>query len=437
MASTRCKSCTACVASKRRCSLALPSCQRCTDRGINCKYPWAAALEELGGVGDALIQSSASPPWQFAPIMDDPWLNTTLYRSVQLPLSPASSIPAPMVPGMLSQISEFSEQTHVNQVFNLVPSAAARFETPPLSATLNPDLLDDSEPEGHITSGSQFQERSEYAGRRLANQPLVLAQLGHTAFIHHTQVSASEALQDALAACALHAMRNAINAALVRSEIARRAARLVASLRAALAGAARDDAQGQEGGGDGRATTHLLPALQALLVYQCIRLFGDSDIGQRAQAERDAGVVRALVSALLGVWPRFGEARSGDGWAPWVRDESVRRTVLVAELLVGTYAFLKQGWDQADARVLRLGYTAQIALWEARSAAEWEVLWDGKARLEVTISNWEESMALAVPDDVDELGILIRAMYLGLEAVENWLGWQRNALVRWGLRSST
>src|SRR6478735_5014024 len=41
MLSTRRKSCKACVRSKRRCDLGLPSCDRCIARKVSCEYPWA------------------------------------------------------------------------------------------------------------------------------------------------------------------------------------------------------------------------------------------------------------------------------------------------------------------------------------------------------------------------------------------------------------
>lgn len=291
---------------------------------------------------------------------------------------------------------------------------------------------------GAITTGSHFQARTEYAGRRFANQPLALARSGQTAFIHHTQVGSSPALQDALAASALHAVRNPANAALVRGEIARRSAMLVATTNAAVAATATSGLELDQGR-DLDPDMDLLSPVQALIVYQCIRLFAreDGDFSQQAQAERDEEALRDWTSRL---WRRslrpFGDGGGGGiGWKAWVWEESVRRTVLAARMLIGVYTFLKQGWDQEENKVGPLGFTARAALWEARSAPEWNAAWArGGARLEVTMRTWHRDMRDAAPEDAEELGVILRAMMFGLEALEEWLGGGREALVRWGLR---
>lgn len=316
---------------------------------------------------------------------------------------------------MLSQISDIAVQIPFNQGYSLTTLSTAL--SIPLTTASEFQALASWTPEGPITSGSELQERAEYVARRLAAQPLALAQLGQTAFIHHTQVGASEILQEALAACALYAMRNAINADLIRSEIKKYSARLIRSLLASLNA---DTPQYLD------HRMHLLSSLQALLIYQCIRLFGDLDTNQRTQAEQDEAILRSLVSALLPSTTSLSE--TGD-WCHWVQEESLRRAIITAELVIGVYTFLKQGWDQAEARLLRLDFTAQVALWEARSPMEWETLWLRRPRFEVRLSHWAEDMGMCLPEDLDELGVLIRASFFGLEALKGWPGWRQDALI--------
>lgn len=429
MASSRRKSCNACVKSKRRCDLTLPICQRCLTKGAVCEYPWAVAGPVSSSwetnvpatdQGTSVTRYNAN-----IPVLGPPWESTSIDVTSFLPSNPsAPSIPKPLSPGIPSLFNDLGGWTGSPYPLDLEASTSS---PPSIQYALPPLPSDTTAPsDGPITTGSIFQARTEYAARRFAGQPRALAELGHTIFIHHTQVAASAVLQDALAACALHALRNTANAALVRAEVARRAARLVAAMAAAEEEAER------------AVEIDLLPPVQALLVYQCVRLFGD-DVGERARAERDEVRLRSWAARLRGqVRPLGGGGGGGSGggggWACWVREESVRRTVLAVELLTGVYAFLKQGWDQAGASILRLGFTVQVSLWEARSAAEWRAMWTRGPRLEVTIESWDCPMMEAAPEDVDDLGIIVRATFLGLDALEEWLGGKRTTLVRWGLR---
>lgn len=277
-----------------------------------------------------------------------------------------------------------------------------------------------------VTTGQIFQSRTEWAASRFAMQPQILAMTGQNCFIHHTQVSASEVLQEALAASALHCMRNTANASLVRGEIAKRVARLIGSIRHAITSASASEiAVGAE--------LDLLPVLQAFVVYQCIRFFARDDFEERVRAERDEAIVQALLSAL---YPRLRSfSKTMDSWASWIYYESMRRTILTAEILSGTYTFLKQGWDQAEARTLQLKFTAQVALWEAKTAVEWEAMWERGPRLQVTVRTFIPDTRDALPEDMDDLGMVIWGYHHGLDEMENWMGKRRPVLVRWGLRT--
>ncbi len=419
MASSRRRSCTVCVRTKRRCDLGLPACQRCLTRGVVCVYPWAATdpIASSWDTSISVAEQGTSVTRYSTNILtlQSPWDDASIDIASPLPFNSPTSIPKPLSPGMPSLFDDLTSRGGIAYPLDLkaspAPPSSIQYALPPLPSDTDP-------PDGPIITGSVFQARTEYAARRLAEQPRALASSGQTVFIHHTQVAASAVLQDALAACALHALRNPANAALVRAEVARRAARLVSAMDAATA--ARPAVE-----------IDLLPPVQALLVYQGVRLFSD-DVGERARAERDEDRLRAWAGRLRRQVRPLGD--DAGGWAGWVREESVRRTVLVVELLVGVYAFLKQGWDQAEAKIRQLGFTAQVALWEARSAAEWRAAWARGPRLEVVLGSWDRAMGGAVPADMDDLGIVIHATYLGLEALEEWLGGSRTALVRWGLR---
>ncbi|KAM0563587.1 hypothetical protein ACHAPJ_001311 [Fusarium lateritium] len=271
---------------------------------------------------------------------------------------------------------------------------------------------------GPIITGSMFQARTEYGGRRIAAQALALAQNGQTSFIHHTQAGASAVLQDALAVCALNAMTNPANMSIIKTEVARRAALLIDAVEKVLAHSSTVELD-------------LLPPVQALLIYQCIRLFSTRDITQQAQAERDLVHLSSWSAKLQQKILPFSAT---EDWMDWVRQESIRRTVLFVEFLIGVYRFLKFGWDSAEGKVAHLGFTAQAALWEAKSAAEWKRVWAKSPRLELIVSSFIRDTEHAIPDDFEELGMLIRATFTGLEAFEEWLGGDKETLKKWGLR---
>lgn len=380
-------------------------------------YPWGAPEPSRSSNNESGDNSLSLVPVDNAfletglPYQETPWMGTldaTNYMPFSINTTP--SIPPPLSPVMMSLLSDIIGHGGILSPLDLRITPATN------STSQQTPIIDDPN-EGTITTGSRFQARTEYAGRRLAAQACALAEAGHTAFIHHTQVGASTVLQDALAASALHAMRNPANVAIVKTEIARRASLLVDAVEAALAC-------------NPPIELDLLPPVQALLIYQCIRLFSTSDITQQAQAERDGARLSAWADRLRQTISPFGPVNE---WTDWIRQESVRRTAVFAETISGVYTFLKLGWD-CEGRVSQLGFTAQAALWEARSAAEWREMWKTSRRLELTMSTFGHDTQGADPEDFDELGRVICATYRGLDALEEWFGGDKATLKRWGLR---
>ncbi|KAL7800036.1 hypothetical protein V8C37DRAFT_363842 [Trichoderma ceciliae] len=442
MLSSRRKSCAACVAGKRRCDLDLPFCGRCNKARKDCVYPWMVpeSAEQCFGLNSppasvqADVTQDSSGIWSTSEsgssssnIIDGDGSE----NAVSAYLSPGPSlitVPPPLVAGLLSQLDQYISQNQDRSVLSLGPSSGL-IRSPSFgrqsaaAAHSTPEFVYFDISNTPPTAGPVFQSRTEYAASRLATQPQMLATTGQNCFVHHTQVASSEVLQEALAASALHCMRNTANASLVRGEIAKRVARLIGSIRHAITSASEAAA--------GRGLD-LLPALQALVVYQCIRFFSRDDVGERMRAERDEAVVQSLLAAL---YPRLRSfSKKMDNWVSWTYYESMRRTILTAEILSGTYTFLKQGWDQAESRTLQLKFTAQVALWEAKTAVEWEALWARGPKLEVTIRSWSEDTREAMPEDMDDLGMLLWALHHGLDEMQNWLGGMKPALVKWGLR---
>ncbi|KZL79186.1 hypothetical protein CI238_04290 [Colletotrichum incanum] len=421
MLSSRRKSCIACVKAKKRCDLGLPVCRRCATRPSKCIYPWAEASDtSASSLGSRTLGLELGDPSLLDQELMTPQAHHLVPEAEQLNRNNAiAATTSPLNLQPLSPIMSGLMEVAMSDGQILFDSYHSVFETtdPTVGQQLVPLITGNPERSSESTTSSIFQARTEYAARRLSLQPHTLIDTGQTAFIHHTHVAGSIDLQEAFAASALFAMQSATNAQLVASEVNRRATLLISTISEKLYS-------------DPLSSLNLLAPAQALLIYQCIRLFS-SNIRQRSQAERDETILLSWVSQLRTQIRPFSDR---DDWNGWVREESIRRTVLTAEVLCGTYAFLKQGWDQSEARVMSLSFTAQAALWEARSRAEWEATWIRGPKLEVEMRHWDRDMVLASPENAEELGVIIRATYLGLDALEEWMGGQKERLIRWGLR---
>lgn len=438
--SLRRKSCGACVRSKRRCDLAEPVCSRCQMRRIDCVYP-----QRLGVIDQASSASSSSLDTplpqssgyggqyptsvaQFssqgtltlpAPtsLLVDDYTNMHIPTYLAPPSDPFGSVPRPLSPGMFSLVQDILGEQRFTSPSDLGLSAGSR------SNPLLPSAGQSSSWSNDIITGSNFQPRTEYAARLMADQPATLAQNGYNCFIHHTQANSSAVLQDALAASALQAMRNPSNAGIVRAEIMRRARLLISAVEAA-----RENYLPL-------FNMDFLPPVQALLVYQSMRLFSVGDPALVAQAERDQENLLAWTEVLDNEMDLFRSAP--DSWETWIRKESVRRTLVYAEMVSGVYRFLRRGWDYAkQERMASLGFSVQRALWTARTANEWTIAWNNLPRLETIMARTPRDMREATTYDVDDLGVMLRATYFGIESMERWIGEDASALERWGLRHS-
>ncbi|VUC35392.1 unnamed protein product [Clonostachys rosea] len=441
--SLRRKSCGACVRSKRRCDLNEPVCSRCSMRRIECVYPQRLgvidqpsagssgldpALPQTSGYGGQYpttvaqfsSQGTLTLPAPTSLLVDD-YANMHIPAYLTPPSNPFGSVPQPLSPGMFSLVQDILREQRFSSPSDLgLVSAGSRNvpNNPLLSSTGQSSSWSND-----IITGSAFQPRTEYAARLMADQPATLAQNGYNCFIHHTQANSSAVLQDALAASALQAMRNPSNAAIVRAEVMRRSRLLVSAVEAA-----RENYLPLY-------SMDFLPPVQALLVYQSMRLFSVGDSALVAQAERDQESLLAWTEILDNELDLFRSAP--DSWETWVRKESVRRTLVYAEMVSGVYRFLRRGWDYAkQERMASLGFSVQRALWTARTANEWTIAWNNLPRLETIMARTPRDMRDATTYDVDDLGVMLRATYFGIESMERWIGEDASALERWGLRHS-
>jgi len=188
-------------------------------------------------------------------------------------------------------------------------------------------------------------------------------------------------------------------------------------------------------------TLDLLPYVQAMLIYQCIRLFGTGDVAQQTQAEADAESLGRWID-ILQEQTQYSQENSScitqldsSFWKDWVHAESIRRTMVFAELLDGIYTFLKTGWYQPSARLAQMSFMGQLAMWEARSPAEWHEIKGQKPWIELKLSSFHDDIEAAFPSDLDELAIILLVSYDGIDTVRKWVGDDSGQLEKWGLTS--
>ncbi|KAH7195537.1 hypothetical protein DER44DRAFT_791502 [Fusarium oxysporum] len=269
-------------------------------------------------------------------------------------------------------------------------------------------------------TANDFTARAEFLAHLMSLQSTALAEKGFNVFIHPSQTLASDALRDALAGSALHTVRNPSNARFVDSEITRRASHIVAVLYAASIS-------------DDTVDLRMLPSVQALLVYQCMRLFSPGSISQQAQAERD-NIVLQIWASRLQLLLACDDELTEASWEFWVEKEAIRRTLICIELAQGTYTYLRGNWPIGVRCHHDLRFNAQKALWEAKSAAEWHLVSEDSAHpsLPCNMLRLHKDIRDAMPGDLDDIGVLLRATGEGLANMNTWLRHDKEALQRWG-----
>lgn len=181
-----------------------------------------------------------------------------------------------------------------------------------------------------------------------------------------------------------------------------------------------------------------LARVQALLVYQTIRLF-DGDPRSRIMAESLIPVLsrwckQMLDSALLSsqyvnlatsTISTKGQAsfekKLNSDWNAWILAESVRRTWLVAGHMQCIYRLLSYGFTVCPGGLM---FTTRAGLWQAESAYEW---WAKCREKDVLFCPSLESGKYLLksgetsPDDVDDFGRFVLRIIEGEETVDKWL----------------
>ncbi|KAF2681281.1 hypothetical protein K458DRAFT_309863 [Lentithecium fluviatile CBS 122367] len=310
ISSTRKKSCRQCVKAKRRCDLGFPCCRRCFAKGLACAYPNASVRE-----AEVIIRQTTP---DLAPLH-----------------GPAEEVGFGLGP---SGPGELPEQEHVGAIID--PALLQSWEVQQPTPSIRRELLPD------IWAPSYLNEDQVcFLIDRLCSLVPSLVFSGHNAFIHQSLYAKQQpsAYEDSCALSALYLAKTPQNAPVITRSIENKIKGLVAARRT-------------------WSLTEHLAAVQAMIIYQAIRLF-DPELEVQATA---AGQNRFLEAWTAALWRRsFREpATFPSAWDAWVFYESLRRTVLIS-------VFLRGGWSCIN----RGGLCDQIPVLAKLPLERYDVLW--------------------------------------------------------------
>ncbi|RDW81269.1 Zn(II)2Cys6 transcription factor domain-containing protein [Aspergillus mulundensis] len=400
------KSCDACRAAKRRCDLALPACFRCTRRDIACVYPGLPAeqipelLALLNGHDNVGGTNACAEEFMFDAMPTPPMLDLGLETPSQpLPLPSAFedqsrlyTVPVPVYTGNGEMVHVRSEMT-----FSLSELMASRFQ---------------------------------YAIDILKDTPRKMVTENQTPWSHAQLYSNGmpKAMQDAYACCALYIAKNPINAPMITSHIHSRHQELTLS---PLPSSPPD----------------LLAHTHALLLYTIMSLF-DADLhALNTSVHLDTLTMSALQSSASLLFssthfpPSPSPSPSPDGtatnsaivppagtapsfWPLWTVEESARRTILFTFYVLQILRLFRGDQDmKCDGKLgLLHSWYASAYLWNAPSAVEFGVAWEGREHFVVRNVDFGDLLRDAQPADVDVLGRMLLVTSLGVERVRGWFG---------------
>lgn len=420
------KSCRACAKAKRRCDLHLPICSRCSQRRLSCEYP--------------LLMEASLPlplPSNFNFFNSDnnffvPHPITTLYQQ-----------PPPPTPPLLPSSYRSPHKAQADSPLSLKPL----FST----AMVRLHFLLNMFQNAHRTMVLENQTPWSHPLLWQNGMPRSMQGTLHSLPIHIKCCDFLYVLickkTDAYACCSLYMNRNASNSKMILSIIENRVADLLASEQP-------------------NSATECLARLQALILYQTIRLF-DDDTSARVAADLTMPVLQSSLTYFLEnihledtlthlnnlpinllieePSPSSSSFNSKDHWQSWIFEESARRTMFLSHLLIRIWEILrflsnedeknnktaKHGKDHGNKKQLtcdgRLGLThcwwywyLSSHLWEAQTRYEFALAYTEKNRFMIRDLDFTEFLELGSPDDVDMLSKMVLSVLMGKEALQEW-----------------
>ncbi|KAH7014514.1 uncharacterized protein B0I36DRAFT_338836 [Microdochium trichocladiopsis] len=433
------KACVPCADAKRRCDKALPECQRCLDRDVDCRYPQPKRRRRD-------LPAAAQPVPTAA-------VNATAVGASGQPVSvPASAELVGLDPSavLLNDWALSSQSQHLSST-----SPPDPLSTTDMISLDTPDsgFPSSASPSSLATTLPWFLQPHSWTTHHSNHDPGCVSDIelepsiehikhmlqgwlthGHSPFIHRKLYSTGplpDCLQDAYATLSAYTHRTSETRDLVvqiaESKMAALLARETGQDNPALNG--NGSGQSSSSSSTAKDVIRHLSRVQALFVHLFIHLF-DGSVRQRSKAEKHLPLLREWVldmytfaqryngDDLLNPVPESTIPTSTNGeldlsllprqqgpphrpprviwhfnsstlaaeldddaraelWRAWIITESVRRTYTVVDTVVNVYQIMTQGWSECQGG---LSFTGRRGAWEAENAVRWAEVITGKGK---------------------------------------------------------
>lgn len=396
ISSTRKKSCTACVKAKRRCDLGYPFCKRCFVKGLDCAYPNPRKTPVSVRDTEIVIRhTDAPPPRDFSQPANI--ASATAAANAATSVEPDCDFGSPRVNHtqelghaardpwiVLRRDGESSESDEGSSSSSASPEVWMGHDNsltprPPLRRTLLPTV---------VVPVLLNERQSTFVIEGLCSLVTSMACSGTTHFLHRNLFADHDqpmAYQDCVAISALYMAQNASYTGNI----------LVNSINAKIAALVKEAPTW--------SLMQHLAAVQALIIYQIVRLF-DPILGAQEQAVKHNVLLERWATSLFHRscydTPFFADERSR-----WVFTESLRRTLFMAVFTRCSWSVFTCGGLASQVHVLAgMPLTRDLGRWsqeEDKALCQGESMQSHEQEL---ISYVDMSVDWSHDKSVDELG---------------------------------
>lgn len=410
------KACVPCTRAKRRCDKHLPTCQRCVKKGVSCQYPLGRPYARRAVQSLRTAESSEPSP-----------LNPLHHLSAEKTVAPGDFevFNNSWEYGTHEELPILDFGSPVNNETQ-VASSSWFLQTNTWTIHYIDSVRHNENSNVHMSDFKQFIQTVKKWLSQWARDT-------HCPFLHRQLYSESglpPCLQDAFAAVALYQSKNDKNEEAIMRIIEEKANKLINKPSFVT--------DSGEGAPSSLRTVKQLARVQALFIYQFIRLF-DGDIRQRAQAEAliptlqdwnnnlwESANMDACLETSFGVAGLFSQGLgvkslddpSGQQWRDWLLAESVRRIWLTGNYVQGVYLMMRDRQTGCSGGVF---FTARQGLWDAQSAATWMRLVRSKDPLFVPCHETDLIIPFVEATEVDVLCLSIMCIMWGAPRLDFWV----------------